>query len=83
MCQLARGHEAAAGVEPWPLAESRDRTGHAAAIDQMLDALEKREKPPTSADDNIQSLAMVFAALESASERRRVTLEEMMSLRRS
>jgi predicted dehydrogenase len=65
-------------VEPWPLADSRDRTGHAAAIDEILDALEKREKPTTAADDNIQSLAMVFAALESASKGRRVTLEEVL-----
>jgi predicted dehydrogenase len=67
--------ELATDVEQWPLAECRDRMGHAAAIDEFLDALEKREKPPTSADDNIQSLAMVFAALESAGERRRITLE--------
>jgi predicted dehydrogenase len=75
----ARGLQTPTEVERWPLAEPRDLMGHATAIDEVLDALEKREKPPTAAADNIQSLAMVFAALKSASERRRVTIEEVMS----
>ena len=79
----ARALQAAADVERWPLAESGDRMGHAAAIDEILDALEKGEKPPTTAADNLRSLAMVFAAVQSSRERRRVTLEEIVTVPQS
>ena len=45
----------------WP-----GRTGHAGCIDEMLEALDDDRPAETDAADNIRSVAMVFAALESA-----------------
>ena len=50
--------------------------GHTAALDAMLDALARGEQPATAASDNVASIAMVAAALQSARERRTVTLDE-------
>ena len=49
--------------------------GHASVIAAFLDAVETGGTPETAASDNIKSLAMVFAAIESARTRQRVTIE--------
>jgi predicted dehydrogenase len=50
--------------------------GHASVIGAFLKAVETGEKPETSGEDNIRSLAMVFAAIESARTGKRVMIEE-------
>jgi predicted dehydrogenase len=51
--------------------------GHAGCLDEMLAALAEGRRPETDASDNVQSLAMVLAALTSAREGRRIELEEL------
>lgn len=46
--------------------------GHASVILDFLDAIEAGRQPETVNSDNIKSLAMVFAAIESARKRQRV-----------
>lgn len=48
--------------------------GHASVIAEFLDAIEEGRPPETASNDNIKSLAMVFAAIESARTRQRVTI---------
>ena len=47
---------------------------HAAAIHAFLQAVRAGRTPETVGTDNIRSLAMVFAAIESADTHRRVEL---------
>ena len=49
--------------------------GHVSVIDEFLDAIENGREPETSGRDNIKSLAMVFAAIESAAARRRIQID--------
>ncbi|WP_349436006.1 Gfo/Idh/MocA family oxidoreductase [Pararhizobium sp. A13] len=48
--------------------------GHASVIADFLAAIKTGRQPETASNDNINSLAMVFAAIESARTRQRVTL---------
>jgi predicted dehydrogenase len=48
--------------------------GHAGCILDFLRAVETRRPPLTHGADNIRSLAMVFAAIDSANQRRPVTI---------
>jgi len=48
--------------------------GHASVIAEFLDAIETGRSPETAGNDNIKSLAMVFAAIESARTRQRVLI---------
>lgn len=48
--------------------------GHASVIAEFLDAIETGRQPETAGADNIKSLAMVFAAIESARTRQRITI---------
>ena len=48
--------------------------GHASVIAEFLDAIAAGRAPETAGADNIKSLAMVFAAIESARTRQRVTI---------
>jgi predicted dehydrogenase len=50
--------------------------GHASVIAAFLKAVETSVPPETAADDNIRSLAMVFAAIESAGTHQRVMIRE-------
>lgn len=61
-----------AAVSP-PLHPSKTH-GHASVIADFLDAVESGRAPETSGADNIKSLAMVFAAIESAKTRQRVLI---------
>jgi len=48
--------------------------GHASVIAEFLGAIEQGRPPETASNDNIKSLAMVFAAIESARTHQRVTI---------
>lgn len=48
--------------------------GHASVLAEFLDAIEEGRPPETASNDNIKSLAMVFAAIESARTGQRVTI---------
>lgn len=50
--------------------------GHASVLAEFLDAIESGRPPETDGRDNIQSLAMVFAAIESAKTRQRITIDK-------
>ncbi|HMI68461.1 MAG TPA: hypothetical protein VK510_00615 [Solirubrobacteraceae bacterium] len=56
----------------------RDRTGHVAGVDDLFDALEAGRRPETEGAENLGTLAMVFAAIRSAEERRAVALQEIV-----
>ena len=58
-----------------PEPENADQThGHASVIAEFLNAIEGGRAPETASNDNINSLAMVFAAIESAKTRQRVII---------
>ena len=58
-----------------PEPEDIDQThGHASVLAEFLDAIEEGRPPETASNDNIKSLAMVFAAIESAKTHQRVTI---------
>ncbi|MEU0950685.1 Gfo/Idh/MocA family oxidoreductase [Streptomyces canus] len=62
----------------WPeAAQARDFTHHAEAIDAMLDTLAADDIPETDCSDNLTSLLMTFAAIESARSGRTVRLDEL------
>lgn len=48
--------------------------GHASVLAEFLGAIEQGRPPETASNDNIKSLAMVFAAIESARTHQRVTI---------
>jgi predicted dehydrogenase len=48
--------------------------GHAAVIDDFLNALKTNTEPETICTDNIKSLAMVYGAIESAEKAKRVNI---------
>ncbi|MCS7463288.1 Gfo/Idh/MocA family oxidoreductase [Paenibacillus doosanensis] len=50
------------------------RSGHAGCLDEMFAALVEGRRPETYCTDNIKSMAMVYGALESAKEGRKVKL---------
>ena len=67
--------EKAAPVEVAPL-DRRDRVGgHLGVMQDFIAAVEGGPAPETSGTDNAKSLAMVFAAIESAETGRRVDIE--------
>jgi len=62
-----------APVEVLP-ADPDETLGHASVLLDFLDAIEAGRAPETVSSDNINSLAMVFAAIESAKTRQRVSI---------
>ena len=48
------------------------REGHFGCLDEMFSALLENRRPETDCTDNIKSMAMVFAAIESDRERRQI-----------
>jgi predicted dehydrogenase len=60
-----------------PVPAPRDATGHAACLDALLGALDSGRPSETDGADNLQTLAMVFAAIRSAEERRTVAVDEI------
>jgi predicted dehydrogenase len=64
-------------LEPIAIPEPADPDethGHASVIAEFLDAIEQGRQPETAGEDNIRSLAMVFAAIESARTRTRLPI---------
>ncbi|MCA1572902.1 MAG: Gfo/Idh/MocA family oxidoreductase [Chloroflexi bacterium] len=60
------GGDRLTGVE----AEDRQPVDHAAVIEEFLDWLDGGREPLSSADDNIRTAALTFAAVEAANTRR-------------
>lgn len=56
------------------MADSAKTEGHASVIADFLDAIEAGAAPETVGSDNIKSLAMVFAAIESGRLKQRVLI---------
>lgn len=64
-------------LEPIEIAPAQSPTqtlGHASVLLDFLDSIETRRQPETVGHDNITSLAMVFAAIESARLRQRIEI---------
>ncbi|MDP2781439.1 MAG: Gfo/Idh/MocA family oxidoreductase [Devosia sp.] len=61
-------------IEVPPPADADQTHGHASVIAEFLSAIETGRQPETVGSDNIKSLAMVFAAIESARKGQRVTI---------
>jgi predicted dehydrogenase len=55
--------------------EAMEQQGIAGALREFLHALDTGEPPMGECHDNIKSLAMVFAALESSARRQRVRVD--------
>ena len=53
----------------------KGREGHFGCLDEMFSALLEGRKAETDCTDNIKSMAMVFGAIESARERRKVHIQ--------
>lgn len=54
-----------------------DGMGHSEAIKRLFGALNAGVQPPTNGRDNLNTLALVAAALRSAKSRRWVSVEEV------
>lgn len=61
-------------IEVPPPADMAQTHGHASVIADFLAAIESDRPPETASSDNINSLAMVFAAIESARTGQRITI---------
>ena len=64
-----------AEIDVPPAADADQTHGHASVIAEFIDAIETRRQPETASTDNIKSLAMVFAAIESARTGQRVAID--------
>ncbi|WEJ32021.1 Gfo/Idh/MocA family oxidoreductase [Devosia sp. SD17-2] len=64
-----------AAIDIPPPADEGQTHGHASVIADFLAAIETGRQPETVSSDNIKSLAMVFAAIESARKGQRVAIE--------
>lgn len=58
-----------------PAAPDAKNGGHRGLIQEFVDCARAGTTPETTASDNIKSLAMVFAAIESARQKREVAVE--------
>ena len=63
------------GFDVPPPRDPRETESHASVIVSFLDAIDSGRQPETAGEDNIKSLAMVFAAIQSAATRQRVVLQ--------
>lgn len=61
-------------IEVPPVADAGQTLGHASVLGDFLDAITTGREPETSGRDNLKSLGMVFAAIESAATRQRVLI---------
>ena len=59
-------HRPLAAIEVPPPTDLAQTHGHASVIAEFIDSIETGRRPETAGSDNINSLAMVFAAIESA-----------------
>lgn len=58
-----------------PVTPALEFTNHAGVINEFIESLKSGRVPQTVCTDNIKSLAMVHAAIESAESRRKVAVE--------
>jgi predicted dehydrogenase len=63
-----------APLEVPPPADEAETHGHASVLADFIAAVRAGRSPETASSDNIKSLAMVFAAIESAQTRQRVDI---------
>jgi predicted dehydrogenase len=63
-------------VEIPPFRLPEEQTGHSGAIRNFIECLDSGSSPETPGADNIHSLAMVHAAIQSAETGRRIHLSE-------
>jgi predicted dehydrogenase len=61
-------------IEVAPPNDVDETLGHASVLLNFIDSIEAGQQPETAGPDNIKSLAMVFAAIESARTRQRVEI---------
>ncbi len=61
-------------VQPLPPADWRETLGHPSVIAAFLDAIDAGREPETVGHDNLRSLSMVFAAIESARQGKRIEI---------
>jgi predicted dehydrogenase len=61
-------------LQPLPPADWGETLGHPSVIAAFLDAIEAGREPETVGHDNLKSLGMVFAAIESARQGRRIEI---------
>jgi hypothetical protein len=66
-----------AGVDdvPQPPPVPLEHPGHAGVLDEFIRALKTSVPPQTECGDNLKSLAMVMAAIESAAKHKRVKIK--------
>lgn len=62
-------------THPVPVEYDDHREGHFGCLDDMFQALADGTKAPTDCGDNIKSVAMVYAAMQSAREGRKVAIQ--------
>jgi predicted dehydrogenase len=63
-----------ASIEVPPPANEVETHGHASVIENFIAAVKSGDEPETAASDNIKSLAMVFAAIESADKKQPIAI---------
>lgn len=56
----------------------KERKGHFACLDHMIEAVKNNSRPDTSCYDNIYSMAMVFAAIKSSKTGNKVFIKEFL-----
>jgi predicted dehydrogenase len=62
-------------IEPVPVQYER----HVSVIDQFLNWLDGGEAPEATLEDNLKSVAMVFAAIEASATNQTVNVEAMVA----
>lgn len=70
-------HRTETKIERQPIEHLKVKASEQAMVDEFFAAIEENREPECSARDNLQSLAMVFGAIQSAREGRVVALEEV------
>ena len=65
-------------IDHRPLEQDAVKPGEQAMLDEFFAAIGDNRAPECSAQDNLKSLAMVFAAIQSSKEGREVKLNELM-----
>ena len=73
---VSRLHRTEEKVDHQPLADDNVPPQRQAILDEFFSSIRDHREPECSARDNLKSLAMVFAAIQSSKEDRRVELSE-------
>ena len=71
-------HRADEIVDSREIALDETASGEQAILDEFSAAIRDNRAPECNAQDNLKSLAMVFAAIQSAQQKREVQLSELM-----